>query len=179
MVFSKIKNLSKQAKEQASSGLDAAKSFILDSAEAVKENVGSFSLEDITNRMSTCQQYFSDSELLQKLTKVAKSAGAGLIYPVLLLFNMLKSAEVNNSQKMMILGALGYFILPLDLIPDVVPIQGFADDLSAALFALKGCVSTLSAPIQEESKVQLKKWLGEYDPSLTKAVDKMIKEKTE
>lgn len=79
----------------------------------------------------------------------------------------------------MILGALGYFILPLDLIPDVVPIQGFADDLSAVLFALKGCASTLSAPIQEESKVQLKKWLGEYDPSLTKAVDKMIKEKTE
>ncbi len=39
----------------------------------------------------------------------------------------------------MIYGALAYFILPIDTIPDVIPVVGYADDratLSAAMFAV-------------------------------------------
>lgn len=38
-----------------------------------------------------------------------------------------------------IIGALGYFILPLDFIPDAIPVLGFSDDL-AALVAAYGYV---------------------------------------
>jgi uncharacterized membrane protein YkvA (DUF1232 family) len=33
--------------------------------------------------------------------------------------------------KALIIGAIGYIILPLDLIPDITPIIGYADDLAS------------------------------------------------
>ena len=42
-----------------------------------------------------------------------------------------------------IMGALGYLILPLDLFPDVVPVLGFADDAAA----IKLSYDTVKAPI--------------------------------
>ena len=38
--------------------------------------------------------------------------------------------------KTMIIGALGYFISPIDLIPDFIPIAGYTDDLTALVAAI-------------------------------------------
>ncbi len=47
---------------------------------------------------------------------------------VLALFYSLETAAAKD--KIMIAGALGYFILPVDLVPDIMP-GGYADDLGA------------------------------------------------
>ena len=38
---------------------------------------------------------------------------------------------------MLITGCLGYFILPIDLIPDFIPIAGYTDDVAGMIFAIK------------------------------------------
>ena len=40
----------------------------------------------------------------------------------------------------MIYGALAYFVLPVDAVPDAIPVAGFTDDLGALAAAL-GTVS--------------------------------------
>lgn len=44
----------------------------------------------------------------------------------------------------MIIGALGYMISPLDVIPDAIPIVGLTDDLTVLIYVLKKCGWTLS-----------------------------------
>lgn len=47
--------------------------------------------------------------------------------------------------KLIILGALAYFVMPIDTIPDIFPLFGFTDDaavLAAAIAAVKGSIAT-------------------------------------
>lgn len=60
---------------------------------------------------------YEEKKLWKKIGEVAKKAGLEVIYYVLLLFYALQSGNGNNSGKALIIAALGYFILPLDLTP--------------------------------------------------------------
>ena len=173
MDLTKVKGFIQKAQEQTSKGMETMKNVVHNAAEDVKQQVSAFSIEDILPIMEKCQNYFSEKDLTQKLTNVAKNVGAGLIYPVLLLFELLKSAEVNNSQKAMIIGALGYFIFPMDLIADMIP-GGFADDLAALTFVVKATAANISDTIRVHTKEQLHEWLGEYDEKLTQTMDTII-----
>lgn len=54
------------------------------------------------------------------------------------LISALENPELPLKEKAKIIGAIGYIILPLDLIPDAIPIVGFADDVKALQFVLDG-----------------------------------------
>ena len=59
-------------------------------------------------------QYFNDSKLWRKLKRVAKRAGRKTAYYVLVLYYVSRDPAVPTGLKLKVLGALGYFILPLD-----------------------------------------------------------------
>ena len=75
--------------------------------------------------------HFSEESLWDKMVRVARKAGMEVIYGVLLLYYVLASKTTSTSDKAKIVGALGYFILPLDLVPDALPLVGYTDDLAA------------------------------------------------
>jgi uncharacterized membrane protein YkvA (DUF1232 family) len=60
---------------------------------------------------------------------------------------------------LLIVSALIYLVMPLDLIPDFVPLLGFTDDATVILFVLKQINSDLAlykewkAKIEVESKI--------------------------
>lgn len=52
-----------------------------------------------------------------------------------------KDFELSSNTKLLLIGALGYVIMPLDFIPDYIPMAGWIDDaavLSAVWSAAKG-----------------------------------------
>lgn len=56
------------------------------------------------------------------------------------LFNMMTDPKVGWDFKCLAVGALAYFISPIDAIPDLIPIAGFLDDagvISATIAYLK------------------------------------------
>lgn len=45
--------------------------------------------------------------------------------------------NVSNKSLIMIIGGLLYFVNPFDIIPDMIPIIGFADDAALVIYLLK------------------------------------------
>jgi uncharacterized membrane protein YkvA (DUF1232 family) len=69
------------------------------------------------------------------------------------------------ADKAKIFGALGYFILPIDLIPDAIPVAGYTDDLAALVWALKTIWNNITPDIQEQAYERLTSWFGYVDKS--------------
>lgn len=103
---------------------------------------------------------FTNSEFLDKIAKIAKRAGAKLVYVSLILYYTLQSDKVSIKDKAIIVGALGYLISPLDVIPDAIPIVGLGDDLAVLLYVI-GKIGTVSEDIKEKAKSKLSKWFDE------------------
>lgn len=103
---------------------------------------------------------FSENKFSNKITKFAKKAGVKTIYTALLLYYSVGDKNFPPAQRTLIIGALGYFVLPLDLIPDAVPIAGFSDDMVAMLFALKTVWDYITPEIQSKAKNKVKAFFG-------------------
>ena len=104
---------------------------------------------------------FSQSDFVDKIASIAKRAGAKLVYAALILYYTLQSDKVSTTNKAMIIGALGYMISPLDVIPDAIPIAGLTDDLAVLLFVLKKVWTDVDPEIQQKAKERLAKWFDD------------------
>ena len=108
---------------------------------------------------------FSQSEFAEKISRIAKRAGAKLVYASLILYYTLQSDKVSKSDKAIIIGALGYMISPLDVIPDAIPIAGLTDDLAVLLFVLKKVWTGIDPEIVEQARAKLSKWFDDEEIS--------------
>ena len=108
---------------------------------------------------------FSQSEFAEKISRIAKRAGAKLVYAALILYYTLQSDKVSKSDKAIIIGALGYMISPLDVIPDAIPIAGLTDDLAMLLFVLKKVWTGIDPEIVEQARKKLSKWFDDEEIS--------------
>ena len=104
---------------------------------------------------------FSQSEFAEKIARIAKRAGAKLVYAALILYYTLQSDKVSKADKAIIIGALGYMITPLDVIPDAIPIAGLTDDLAVLLYVLKKVWTGIDPEIVEQAKSKLSRWFDE------------------
>ena len=106
---------------------------------------------------------FSQSEFVEKISRIAKRAGAKLVYAALILYYTLQSDKVSKADKAIIIGALGYMISPLDVIPDAIPIAGLTDDLAVLLYVLKKVWTGIDPEIIAKARERLSKWFDEEE----------------
>lgn len=109
----------------------------------------------------THANYFSANEFMEKVARVAKRAGAKFVYASLILYYTLQSPKVSKRDKALIIGALGYMISPLDVLPDAYPIVGLSDDLAVLLFVLQRVWSNVDPDIQQRAHERLANWFDE------------------
>ncbi|MCQ2141710.1 MAG: DUF1232 domain-containing protein [Bacteroidales bacterium] len=113
-----------------------------------------------TKELNKYEGYFSEQKFWGKIGKVAKKAGEKLVYVALILFYELKDPRISLKEKGVIIGALGYFILPLDLIPDAIPVAGFTDDLAALIAAYHFISSNVTPEIKFQAQQKVEQWFG-------------------
>lgn|SRR5574344_1449761 len=128
------------------------------------------------NNYENYQSEYSEKKFWDKVVGVAKKAGAKVIYLALLLYYVLSDQNVSKYDKAKIYGALGYFILPVDLIPDFIPVVGYSDDLIALLWATHSVWSNITVEMKERAKNQIHEWFGDYDIDTLNNIDKSDKE---
>ncbi len=104
---------------------------------------------------------YSESGLWEKIRDQAASIGMGLIYKALQLFYVAQSPGCPAKVKAGIFGALGYLILPVDLIPDIVPALGYTDDAAAIAAALLLAQAYITDDIKAQAKEKIRIIFGD------------------
>ncbi len=115
-------------------------------------------------------EFYNPNALFEKIKKFAKKAGVKTIYVVLILYYATFDKALPVKDRLMVLAALGYFIIPLDLIPDALP-GGFADDAGALFYVVKHIWNNLSEETFNKAKLKLTEWFGDVDETQLKKLD--------
>ena len=106
---------------------------------------------------------YSESSFWDKVKKSASKAGSKVIYTALKLYYTMQSSGTPAWAKTVIISALGYFIFPLDVIPDVTPAVGFADDLGVLAAAAATVITSITPAIKAQAKSKTEEWFGKQD----------------
>lgn len=109
------------------------------------------------------EKHYSEESFIDKVKKFAVKAGVKVIYAALKLYYALKAEGTPAWAKSVIVGALGYFILPIDLVPDVLPVVGFTDDLAVLAAALIAVAVHITPAIKTQAKEKLRYWFGDKE----------------
>ena len=72
----------------------------------------------------------------ESLFKMNKGPIKGVWGKVLNLFNIIRDPKSDVAVKAMAVGALAYLILPIDVIPDFIPLVGLTDDVGIIVYAI-------------------------------------------
>lgn len=131
--------------------INEAYEYLKKNFEENKDNTMEYDYKKYTND-------FSDGKFWSKMKEVAKKIGLKATSYALILYYVLQKKEVPLADKMLITGCLGYFILPLDLVPDIIPAMGYSDDVVGMLFAIKRCMNYVDDGIKENVSNRLVSW---------------------
>lgn len=133
--------------------INEAYEYLKKNFEENKDNTMEYDYKKYTND-------FSDGKFWSKMKEVAKKIGLKATSYALILYYVLQKKEVPLADKMLITGCLGYFILPLDLVPDIIPAMGYSDDVVGMLFAIKRCMNYVDDEIKENVSNRLVSWFN-------------------
>ena len=97
------------------------------------------------------KEHYNESAFWEK----AKKLGKKVLKPALLLYYVMMSPDTPLKIKAAIAGALGYLILPIDLIPDFIPVAGYTDDLAALIAVVKTCDAYITPEIRKKAEDKL------------------------
>lgn len=117
---------------------------------------------------------FDEGTFFEKIKKYGKTAGVSVIYATLILYYTYKDKNVPIKAKLISLGALGYFIIPTDLILDILMVTGYTDDLLALLTAIKSITDCINDDIKLKAKVRLTEWFEDIDEKDLESVNMYI-----
>ena len=104
---------------------------------------------------------YSEESLWKKIAPVAIWVGKEILLKVLTLYYCLQDPDTPTKEKGIIMAALGYFIVPIDAIPDVLPAVGYSDDLGVLVLALAIVLVHIKPEHRQRADAKLAELLGE------------------
>ena len=128
------------------------------------------------NEILSYKDKFTKTGFREKISRIAKRAGAKLVYAALILYYTLESDKVSIKDKAIILGALGYLISPLDVVPDAIPIAGLGDDLAVLIYVVHKVWAEVSDDVKKKAHAKLAQW---FDEDEQRAADDLFDNKIE
>lgn len=111
-------------------------------------------------------KHYSESDLHNKLKKTSGSLSKQLLYYVLILYFLVADKNIPVKVRMVFVAALGYFILPTDLVTDFLPVIGFTDDIAFLTFAISNATTYITPEILEKAKSKQSSIVGDTETSI-------------
>ena len=115
----------------------------------------------VPDNLPSYQKHFDNNAFWELLLNSAKSIGKVPVRNALILYYLYMEG-LDSKEKLLVLGALGYLILPLDLIPDVIPIVGWTDDAAALAYVAKKIMDSVSSSAWAMATAKANQKLAEW-----------------
>ena len=107
---------------------------------------------------------YSQEGFWTKIKDFAQKIGSTGLYYALVLYYMWEDPKIPATTKTLIIAALGYLIFPVDVIPDIMPIVGFSDDITVMVTALKTLKNSITSEHCEQATAKLLEWFPNAQP---------------
>ena len=101
-------------------------------------------------KIITYGKYFNESKFAAFLGRYGKKLA--FVQRAVTLFLCMRDKDTPKYVKAVIAGALGYLVLPIDIVPDTIPVLGWIDDVAVLAFAFKVANRYIKTSHQEEAK---------------------------
>ena len=111
----------------------------------------------MTNAKRGFEKEYSDSRFWEKVMAYARTAGKEVVEK----YYSAQHPKTPAWARSVIYGALGYFIFPIDAIPDLTPIAGYADDLGVLAAALATVALYVNDEVKAKAAGKLSAWFGD------------------
>lgn len=118
--------------------------------------------------------FFNESTFWKKLAKLAQAAGIRTVYTALLLYFAFCRKDTPSWAKRIVMGTLGYLLMPIDAIPDLTPFIGYTDDLGLLSIGLVTVAAYVNAEVKAQARARLTKWFPQAAESDLAAVEKKL-----
>lgn len=101
---------------------------------------------------------FEEESFWEAVSHWARRLGHGALEKVLLAYYVGVDPRTPPWARTALLAALGYFALPVDAVPDVLPAVGFSDDVTVLAAALAAVVTCVNDEHLSSASEQLRRW---------------------
>ena len=122
--------------------------------------------------VSVLKQYaknYDEKKMWHKIKDFFFEAGINLVIKVLQLWYVLQKPEVPIHVKVAIMGAIAYFVMPVDLILDVLP-GGYQDDLLAVTLTLLAAEEYIDDEVRRRAREKVMEIIDELMGETCKGV---------
>lgn len=104
------------------------------------------------------RNYYNDSDFKIVLKSIGKRIGSHLVFYALIIYTLLRDEAVPAKVRIVLIGVLGYLILPSDLIADVLPIVGFSDDIAFLTYVVKMAEKYITPEVKQKARERMIDW---------------------
>ena len=90
--------------------------------------------------------------------KLLIKAGRSIAQPAIEAFELMIDVSTPSQARISMLAALTYLLMPLDLMPDFIPVAGFSDDLVALTAVISLWRNHMTPQIKSRARQRLDRW---------------------
>jgi uncharacterized membrane protein YkvA (DUF1232 family) len=112
---------------------------------------------------SPSPESYSENSFWQKLAVFGRFAGYEVVEKALWLYYAADRPDTPKWAKATVYGALAYFVLPADVVADIIPIAGYTDDLTVLVLAVTTIGGYVDAQVKEKAARTLARWFAVAD----------------
>lgn len=102
----------------------------------------------------------SDAKFLEKMKEFGLQTGKMLVEEAFSLWYVMHESTVPTQAKLIVGGALAYWIFPVEMIPDILPAVGFTDDFAIIESALANITMCVTPEIKARANQQTEALFG-------------------
>ena len=113
----------------------------------------------VFNNIQQYIKYFDEIQLFDKLGVVGKKIGSKVVFYVIIMVTLIGDTKIPLKVRLVFMAALGYLILPTDLVADLLPAIGFTDDIAFLSFAISNAREYITPEVKDKAKEKMGQWI--------------------